>query len=334
MEKLRLWLILSQMKGLGERTIKKLWEAFGSPEGILQASHDDLRAVVGERRATLIVRREGVNEEEIERTLKLVYEEGLKAVTLEDEDYPPRLREIPDPPPILFYRGDIRRIKLAGIVGSRRATPYTLNWVRSLVRDMVSHGWGVVSGGARGVDSTAHLSAVEEGGYTVCILGFGLLKAEGFLFRKIEEGGGLVMSEFLPDQQGSGFTFPKRNRIIAALSEFVVVPEAGAKSGALITAEYALRYKRRVYVHIGIGNSSSWDGCYDLIEKGARPIKDSSHIINIGDDTDELTEFLKTPRLFEEVVAFMNLSREEVMKKLVDLEIEGRVRRIGSYFVS
>jgi len=188
-------------------------------------------------------------------------------LTLEDDGYPSALRSLNDPPPLIFLSGSLKDPPLVGVVGTRKPTNYTLNFIEELVGMAVSRGYGVVSGGAVGVDSHAHLSAVKNSGYTLCILGFGLLKARGRIFDRIREAGGSLVSEFLPHERGDRYTFPKRNRLIAALSEFVVIPEASGKSGSLITAKYAVDQGKKVYVHIGIGRSSNWDGCYRLLSE-------------------------------------------------------------------
>lgn len=337
MDELRGWLLLREVKGLGERSIKKLWEVFGSSRNILEASLGDLEKVVGRKRAEILSERKGVNERRVERTLKLLVEEGVKALSLSDSAYPEGIRSIPDPPPVIFYRGCIKKVDLLGVVGSRKVTAYTLNWMDNFVREVVKHGLGVVSGGAPGTDSKAHLSAIENSGYTVCVLGFGILKARGSLFKRIEESGGLLISEFDPLEEGGKFTFPRRNRLIASLSKMLIIPQAGERSGALITADFANKYGKKVYVHIGIGSSSSWDGCYELVREGkAELLKGPQELFREckGRYEDELTEFLKTPRLFDEVVSFLKTSEDEALSKLTELEMEGKVRKTGSYYVA
>ncbi|MDQ7081805.1 MAG: DNA-processing protein DprA [Aquificota bacterium] len=110
------------------------------------------------------------------------------------------------------------------------------------------------------VDARVHTATLERGGYTVCVLGSGLLRAKGDLYGRILSSGGLLLSEFPPDEPPSKHTFPRRNRIIAGLSEFLIVPEAGRKSGSLITARHTHRYRREVFVHTGPGGER-WEGC-------------------------------------------------------------------------
>ncbi len=335
MDDLERWLVLRSVRGLGERKLKKLLSLFGSSEGILNAQYSVLQDAVGERTARALKDLEGVNPHRVRDVLRTVEREGLGYLTMDGERYPGRLLDLPDPPPVLFYRGVLRDVPLAAVVGPRRPTPYTLSFTRDTVSALVGAGYGVVSGGAVGVDSTAHLTAVENSGYTVCVLGCGLLKARGRLFRRVESAGGLLLSEFLPEEEGSKHTFPKRNRVIASLCTFLVLPEAGVGSGALITARYAARLGRRVFIHIGIGRSPAWEGCYTLLREGVGELlRDVGEILNAstGHSGDPLLEFLRTPRSFEEIMAFTSASYEEVCALLTELELAGKVRRLGSLF--
>ncbi len=344
MDRLYSWLTLRSVKGLGEKSIKKLYEAFGSAENVLGADFSSLSDVVGKNKAYAILRRKGVDRKGVEEILRIVEREGIGSLTMEDSDYPQALLELSDPPPILFYRGLIKYPPLAGVVGTRNPTSYTELLVEELVRDLVEEGFGIVSGGAVGVDSKAHESALEAGGYTLCLLGYGLLRARHYLMKKICDGGGAVVSEFLPYERGDRFTFPKRNRLIAVMSSFVVIPEAGARSGSLITADIASGYGRKVFVHIGIGRSSSWDGCYRLLKEGRAIIfKDAGDITGHHkkettaereEEADSLLEFLETPRTFEEILDFLSVSDREAMALLTTYEIEGKVRRQGAMYTS
>jgi len=333
MDDLERWLVLRSVKGLGERKLRKLLSLFGSSEGVLNAEYSALQGAVGERATRALRELEGVNPRRVRDVLRTVEREGLGYLTMEGERYPKRLLDLPDPPPVLFYRGTLRDPPLVAVVGPRKPTHYTVSFTREAVETFVRGGYGVVSGGAVGVDSAAHLTAVENSGYTVCVLGFGLLKARGGLFRRIEGSGGLLLSELLPQEGGSRYTFPKRNRLIAALCELLLVPEAGAGSGALITARYAADLGRRVFVHIGIGRSPAWEGCYRLLREGrGELVKGAEEILNVCGESSPLIEFLRTPRSLEEIMAFTSASYEEVCTLLTELELKGKVRRTGSLF--
>jgi len=345
MDKLYSWLTLRSVKGLGEKSIKSLYEKFGSAEKILGADLLELSEAVGKTKAYAILKRKGVDRRGIESVINTVEKEGLGYLTIEDPHYPSSLLDLQDPPPVIFFRGEIKEMTLAGVVGTRNPTSYTELFVEELVRDLVNEGFGIVSGGAVGVDTKAHESALERGAYTMCVLGYGILRARYYLMDKIVEGGGAVISEFLPYERGDRFTFPKRNRIIAVLSSLIAIPEAGLKSGSLITARIACKYGRKVFVHIGIGRSSNWDGCYELLREGKAVIFKSAGDItghhkeqrNVEEETEEmdpLLEFLETPRTFEEIVEFLSLPESEVLSLLTNFELEGKIKRMGAMFLS
>lgn len=333
MDKIYRWIVLKSIRGLGEKSLKKLFNSLGSSEEILKADRNTLSKIVGEKKADLILRRECVSESKVDTILKSLEREGINVITLEDEDYPQKLRGIEDPPPVLFYRGELRDLPLVGIVGTRKAAAYSFSLVDELVRKAVERGYGTVSGGARGIDMRAHFRTLELLGYTVCVLGFGILRAKGSFFRKLEESG-LLLSEFFPNEPADRFTFPRRNRIIASLSEFLIVPEAGSKSGALITADYASSYGKRIFVHIGMGRSPNWEGCYKLLKEGkAELFKDPEEIFGGEEDGSPILDFLNVPRTFEEIREFSGIDDGELFSLLSNFEMEGKIRRIGSFYV-
>jgi len=175
------WLLLSNVKGLGNKTLKILFKTFGSSEGILNADKSELIKVMGKTKAQALLTREGVDEKEVRKTLRIIEREGIEFTTLESENYPEKLKGIEDPPPVVFYRGELKDIPLAGIVGTRKPTGYTLGLTKSTASKIVKAGMGVVSGGAKGVDWLAHEGAIESGGFTVCILGYGILKTPRYI---------------------------------------------------------------------------------------------------------------------------------------------------------
>lgn len=331
MESFRPWLELKLIRGLGERSIKKLVDSLGSPEEVLSADKTTLEGIVGPKRAEAIVKREGVDVRKAERIEKLVEREGIEVIPLSDSRYPRKLRSVPDPPPLLFLWGELKEVPLVGIVGPRRPSNYTLSLVDTLVSEFLDAGYGTVSGGASGVDMRVHTSTLERSGYTVCVLGSGLLRAGREHLKLLERGGSVLLSEMLPEEGASKYSFPRRNRIIAGLSEFLVIPEAGPRSGSLITASHADRYKRKVYVHVKEGER--WEGCRELARSGvAVPFDEVSEIT--GGKGEGLLDFLKTPRTFDEVVSFLGGDFEKAVRVLTELELEGRLKKEGPYYSS
>jgi DNA processing protein len=344
MDKLYGWLTLRSVRGLGEKSIKKLYEAFKNIERILSADLPELSQVVGKTKAYAILKRKGVDRRGIEKVLEVVEKEDITCFTIEDPLYPEKLRELSDPPPVIFLKGRLKDLPFAGVVGTRNPTSYTELLVEDTVKHLIDEGFGIVSGGAVGVDSKAHETALERGGYTLCVLGYGLMRARYYLLKRIVDKGGGVLSEFLPYEKGDKFTFPKRNRLIAVLSDFIVIPEAGSRSGSLITARVANRYGRGVFVHIGIGRSSNWDGCYELLREGKAAIfKEPEDITGHRSDQveetivereDPLIEFLETPRTFEEILDFTGATEGDLMALLTELELQGKLRRMGAMYIA
>lgn len=336
MERLYNWLLLKAIRGLGEVSIKRLWLAFGSAEDILSASYEDLREMVGEERARAIKRKDLSFEPE--EVIRLVEREDIGWVCLEDEAYPPSLREIEDPPPVLFYRGEIRQVPMIGIVGTRKPDSQSLGFIRSLVREVVSKGYGVCSGGAIGCDFYSHKECLALGGYTVCLLGMGILKIPAYL-SKLQNGNMLFLSEFLPEASPEEYTFPRRNRLISGLSKALVVAEAGQKSGSLITAQYAIKQKKPLWVYVGNALSQRWLGCINLVNEGKAKVLYSPTLLfqelpSSDSLKDPLLDLLTTPKTFDELLEITRLSHQELTMRLTQLELEGKVLRNGSYYMS
>ncbi len=336
MERLYNWLLLKAIRGLGEVSIKRLWLAFGSVEDILSASYEDLKEMVGEERARAIKRKDLSFEPE--EVIRLVEREDIGWVCLEDEAYPPSLREIEDPPPVLFYRGEIRQVPMIGIVGTRKPDSQSLGFIKSLVREVVSKGYGVCSGGAIGCDFYSHKECLALGGYTVCLLGMGILKIPAYL-SKLQNGNMLFLSEFLPEASPEEYTFPRRNRLISGLSKALVVAEAGQKSGSLITAQYAIKQKKPLWVYVGNALSQRWLGCINLVNEGKAKVLYSPTLLfqelpSPDSLKDPLLDLLTTPKTFDELLEITRLSHQELTMRLTQLELEGKVLRNGSYYMS
>jgi len=248
--------------------------------------------------------------------------ESLRGVDI--KDYPDILKTIPDPPPFLFYIGEKIESGI-GIVGTRNPSEKSLKTVESVVEKERST---VISGGAKGIDYKAHLFALEQRIPTVIVLGSGILEMDRRIKVLLEKYENIsVVSEFLPWKKANKYTFPRRNRIIAGLSEKIFVIEAGRKSGALITASYAKRYGRKVFVYIGDENSERWEGCKELLKKGI------AKKIELGGDLNkDLISFLSKPRTFDEIMSFLDSNRKDTLSVLTRLILEGKIIQEGAYY--
>lgn len=276
---------LNMLPKVGPVRIRALAEAMGGVARVPGAPVASLLRVrgIGSDIAEIIARWE--EHADLQGELRRIREYGLTILTEASPEYPDNLRRTEAPPAVLYVRGRVEpRDRLAiGVVGSRRATTYGLNCAKKLSFQLAAAGVTVISGLARGIDTAAHEAAVAARGRTIAVLGSGhgrLFPPENAaLAEKIADGHGAVVSEFPvltePDRQ----TFPQRNRIVSGWSQGVLVVEAPAWSGALITANNAADQGRSIYAVPGPIDRESSAGCNRLIQNGARLVTDASDII-------------------------------------------------------
>lgn len=271
--------------GIGFVKYTALSRAFGSPAGIPHRTLNEYLAVPGIGQALAEKLFSFDFEGETAREMELADRAGVRIITLFDENYPAVLRNLYDPPLCLYVRGRLPAFpdNAAAIVGSRRMTSYGERMTRIIAEGAVSAGFVIVSGLAFGVDTAAHLAAVENRGITAAVLGGGLMhlhpRENTELARRIVETGGALVSEFPMDMPVSRTTFPRRNRIVAGLCAATIVTEAGADSGSLITARLALEAGRDVYAVPGRADTPCSKGCHQLIREGAGLIEDFGDVM-------------------------------------------------------
>ncbi len=266
---------LNMLDRIGPVTLRKLIDVFGDPVSVLQASAEELQRVPGIGPETAKAIAQWEETVDLQAELRRIREYGCTVLIPEDEDYPPLLRELYDPPIVLYVKGKLepRDRNAIAIVGSRRATHYGLEVARKLAYQLAYAGVTVVSGGARGIDSAAHQGALTAKGRTLAVLGSGLNVVfppeNAELFERIAANGALL-TQFPFNRHPDRQTFPIRNRIISGLSLGTVVVEAPMNSGALITANMATEQGRLVFAVPGRIDSPTSKGCHDLIKKGAK----------------------------------------------------------------
>ncbi len=279
------YIALNMIDEVGPVRVRALLDRFGTPEAILDASRQDLMQVqgVGDEVARNVTGwREAID---LASELDRIDKAGIRVVTRDDADYPKRLREIYDPPLVLYVRGVLneRDALAVGVVGSRRTSLYGQEMSRKLAYQLARVGVTVVSGLARGIDAAAHKGALQAKGRTVAVIGCGIDTVyppeNNKLADEIVEKGGAVVSEFpfgvKPDRQN----FPMRNRVISGWSIGVVVVEANLKSGALITAKQAMEQGREVFAVPGRADSVLSRGTNKLIKDGAKLTEDLEDIL-------------------------------------------------------
>jgi DNA processing protein len=282
---------LNLLPKIGPIRVRRLLAAFGNPASILGAAKDRLMRVDGIGEETAKILQSWQDHADPAAELREAAERGISIVTQENADYPSPLREAYDPPLLLYVWGKLepRDRHAIGVVGSRRATHYGTQATRKFSYQLAHSGFTIISGLARGIDTSAHEAAVAANGRTVAVIGSGLAQLyppENLsLAEKIASGHGAVVSEFplhtAPDKQ----TFPMRNRIVAAWSRALLVVECPAWSGSLITANLAAEYGKTIFAVPGPIDKPTSAGCNQLIRDGATLVTDASHIL---DDLGEL----------------------------------------------
>lgn len=271
---------INMISGLGYSRYNALCEAFGSPDAIRNAERGELQKVpgIGQIIAERIVEFDW--DAELTRELAVAERGNVRITTIEDEDYPECLRELRDPPLVLYIRGRMPKNfdRAVAIVGSRRVSNYGERMAVLMAEGAVECGFTVISGMAHGIDTIAQSSVVKVMGRTIGVLGGGLLhmypRENIPLAREIINCGGAIISEFPLNCPISRHNFPRRNRIVAALSRGVLVVEAGIDSGAMITAHLALEMGKDVFAVPGRVDNSQARGCHKLIKEGAALVEE------------------------------------------------------------
>ena len=355
-------LALNQLSQVSLLQKKLLLDHFHSFQRIFLAQKTDFLEIPNIHETSVRELLQFSNFEKAEIELKKIERDKIQLITYLDSEYPQSLREIYDPPPILYIQGNSRLLETISlaVVGSRKASFYGLSATSHLVKNLVREGLTIISGGARGIDTQAHKTALENKGKTIVVLGCGLDIAypeeNKNLFKEVVEYGCLV-SEFSLGVAPYKFNFPQRNRIISGLSHGALVVEAAKKSGSLITARFALEQGKDVFAVPGSILSSHYEGTNQLIQDGAILIQEASDILwHLGIDKKKETSytgntlFPSEPFSEEERKIFSVLSQEvqtadeieratsmslqTIQESLTHMQLEGYVKEVaGKKFV-
>jgi|SRR5690554_4918390 len=283
--RIRAWIRLAEIKDLGLQRSYQLLKVLGEPEGFVGRGQEPLLPVdflSPAVKSDLAKDKDPVNWLQIG---KLMERYKISFVTILDREYPEPLKNIFNPPLFLFYRGNLQQPegeRSLAVVGTRKPDNYGLMMTRKLTSQLVSYGFTIVSGLAYGIDTQAHLTAVENNGRTIAVMGTGCDQIYPFrnskLAEKILERGALV-SEFLPGSKPEKWNFPLRNRIISGLSVGTLVIQGKKTSGALLTAKFALDQNRDLYALPGDINRKLSEGPNYLIKLGAKIVTNASDIV-------------------------------------------------------
>lgn len=346
------WVGFNLVKGIGAVRLRNLIQHFGDVETAWHASPQEMRAAgLGPKLIeTMQQVRAGVS---LELVWERVHSLGIQVLTWEDEAYPRRLKEIDQPPPVLYLRGNLLPEDewAVAIVGTRGITAYGRQVTAEIASVLARRGVTVISGLARGVDAEAHKVALNAGGRTLAVLGSGVDQIYPPEHRQLANqiiASGALMSDYAPGTPPDGVNFPPRNRIISGLSMAVIVIEAGERSGALITAEFAADQGREVFAVPGNINAPKSVGCNRLIHQGARPLLTPEDVLESLDlasfqqqrvaravlPKDEvearlLSVLTREPMHVDDIRARVDMPIEKVSATLALMELKGMVRQLG-----
>jgi len=279
------FIVLNLIEHVGPVRARQLLEHFGDAPAILRASKGELLRVrnIGDETAEAIVHWE--KSVDLAGELRRIQESGCRILIQTDEEYPPLLHEIYDPPLVLYVKGQVtaKDKNAVAMVGSRMTTHYGIEAARKLAYQLAYVGMTVVSGGARGIDTASHQGALAAKGRTVVVLGTGVnvvFPPENKELFERAASNGAVITQFPFNRNGDKQTFAIRNRIIAGMTLGTVIVEADLHSGALITANFATDYGRQVFAVPGRIDSPRSKGCHDLIKKGAKLCESAEDILS------------------------------------------------------
>lgn len=339
------------LDGIGPLTIKKLIEVCGSPEEIFNQTPERYKNIINPSMIEKLKKWQTVKwEEELQKAEKL----GVQIICLDEPEYPEQLKQIPDPPFVLYIKGKIpKNLIFIAIVGTRNPSFYGATMAERFSSVLASSGFCIVSGLARGIDSIAHKATLKVKGKTIAILGSGLAQIYPSENKKLAEEisfNGAIISEFPLDTKPEKFNFPRRNRIISGMSKATVVIEAGLRSGALITAHHAVEQNKDVFVLPSDANRITGRGNNQLIKEGAFLVENPEEILEYFDtlipqnvsitksqQSSSFENLTETEKLVYNVIKGKTVNIEQIcfetnidisliMQALTSLEIKGLIR--------
>ena len=360
---LKYWNAINLEPKIGPKRFKKLYNYFESMEQAWQASRSELHQA-GLENKVITALQEKRHEISPEREMEKLAQEDIEIITIKDTKYPKLLAEIPDPPALLYFKGKIPISQLSiAVVGTRKFTPYGEQITPDIVSPLAARGTTIISGLARGIDTLAHRATLDAGGQTIAVLASGLDKKKIYpyanrqLAQEVANHGALI-SEYPLGTPPLRQHFPMRNRIISGLSHGTLVIEAPTKSGALITARFALEQNRDVFATPGNINQSNSAGPNNLIKMGAKLTSTASDILeefdlvldnpdnpdclntNIVPSTPEEAKLLnhlsRNPIHIDKLTELSKLDASTVSSALTLMEIQGKIRHLGgmTYIIS
>ena len=347
------WIAFSSIEEISSVFVKKLYDKFGSIERAFNVSYSELVQTDGitpKKAEQFLKIRDKINFEKIEEQVK-----DFDLITYEDENYPKLLKEIYNPPMFLYTKGDLTSCNLnktLAVVGSRRASRDGKNALTKILSEFQNTDICIVSGLAEGIDAVAHKTALDNNIKTIGIIGSGFNfvypTTNKELYKRIEDGGGAILTEFFPTFEPIKFRFPQRNRIVSGMSYGTLVAEAALKSGALITASLTLEQGRELMCMPGLISNPNTEGIYKLLKSGATLVTSADDILNTlnweikketsatvtNDSNLDEEKILYTisieSKCFDEIQSETGLDTDKLLNTLTMLELKGKIRQVYS----
>ena len=348
------WIGLSSLEELDSRFIIRLYDYFGDIERAFNASKAELSNIEGLNIKKSEYFLDSRNKLNLDELFESVEKRGIRVLAYDDERYPRLLKEISNPPAVLYYKGDLLSCNLdktLAVVGSRRASYNGKESLKKIINGFIGTDICIVSGLATGIDTVSHQLALENNLKTIGVIASGFdftyPTSNKSLYEEIINGNGAIVTEYYPTFEPLRFRFPQRNRIVSGLSFGTLVVEAAIKSGALITANIALEQGRELMCIPGLITNPNTEGIYKLLKTGATLVTESDDVLNaLGweiikdnqnfEESDDLTidekKILYTiniePKNFDEIQNETKLSTDDLLVLLTTLELKGKLKQI------
>lgn len=349
------WIAFSSIEQIDSTFIQRLYNYFGDIETAFKANLKDLSDIDGlsiKKAEKFVELRDKIN---LDSVYNVVADRGINFLTLEDENYPAMLKNIYNPPAVLYYKGDLSTCnfeRTLAVVGSRRATFHAGEALNKIMSELCGTDICIVSGLAAGLDTTAHNAAIKNNLKTIGVIasGFDYIypTSNKDLYKKIENGNGVIFTEYYPTFEPLKFRFPQRNRIVSGLSYGTLVVEASLKSGALITANLTLEQGRELLCVPGLITNPNTEGIYKLIKQGASIATCADDILNalgwevklpeqtklnLADLDEDEQKIYNAVELEEkgvdELISLTKIPLENLLTVLTMMELKGIIKQVG-----
>lgn len=347
------WIAFSAIEQVDSPFVQRLYNYFGDIERAYNATQSELSQIEGlsvKKAENFLKQRDKVNPD---KALDTVLNKGISFYTFEHPSYPKMLKEISNPPIVLYYKGNIKNCNLErtlAVVGSRKASYNAKESVEKILSELDGTDLCIVSGLASGIDTTAHRCALKHGLKTIGVIASGFdytyPASNKDLYREIEENGGAIITEYYPSFEPLKFRFPERNRIVSGISFGTLVAEASLKSGALITANLTLEQGRELMCIPGVITNPNTEGIYKLLKNGATLVTCAQDILEalnweikpaeqlkmdlseLNADEQKVVEFLEIEEKgFDEISSETNISTNDLLILLTTLELKGIIKQ-------